>query len=161
MIITIPGNPIPQPRLRSFMRGGVTRLWDSAYKEKARIRHNLEEIRCNTPAYVMPLYPIVSFVWYMPIPASWSKKKRAAAALETMRHVSRPDVDNLEKLICDLMTGIFYDDDSAVLIEGSAKVYSPLPRTEISIREGTPFWSKPDPACSVVCPESADTDIFP
>lgn len=48
----------------------------------------------------------VTFV--LPMPASWSKKKRAASAGQP--HQQKPDVDNLMKALMDAL----YDDDSGV-----------------------------------------------
>lgn len=41
-------------------------------------------------------------------PKSWSKKKRAA----TVYHTSKPDADNIAKIICDGMNGVVYRDDA-------------------------------------------------
>lgn len=141
MIITIPGVPIPQPRLRNFFRGGHARIYDPARSDKIRLRKYLETLKEKLPEYVMPQYPLVSFIWYMPIPESWSKKRKAEASEEMLRHIVRPDVDNLEKLALDVLAGIFFENDCSVAIEGSIKVYSKSPRTDVFIREGSRFIS--------------------
>jgi Holliday junction resolvase RusA-like endonuclease len=43
-------------------------------------------------------------------PASWSKRKR----LETVLHTSKPDADNIGKLVGDALNGLAWRDDSQV-----------------------------------------------
>jgi len=41
---------------------------------------------------------------YMPIPASWSKKRALAAMTGSIQHTSKPDLDNLVKHLKDCMS---------------------------------------------------------
>jgi Holliday junction resolvase RusA-like endonuclease len=66
-------------------------------------------------------------VFLMPVPASWSKRKRAA--IHGRRHTQRPDTDNLVKAVkdallardeqvwCEYATKIWVDGPGAILIE--------------------------------------------
>ena len=67
----------------------------------------------------------------MPIPKSYSKKKRAELAGKP--HIFRPDTDNLLKHIKDCMTmaGV-WTDDSIVSILIASKYYSDNPQTTIT-----------------------------
>ena len=49
-------------------------------------------------------------------------------------HISRPDRDNLDKLVLDALTGVFWKDDSAICLGSISKMYSDKPRTEIFIQ---------------------------
>jgi Holliday junction resolvase RusA-like endonuclease len=84
-------------------------------------------------------YPKVSFWFYMPIPKSMAKSERIQTTLENLRHVKKPDVDNLIKLYLDVMTKYVYDDDNCVSLGSVEKFYSDNPRTEILIEESTRF----------------------
>ena len=48
----------------------------------------------------------------IPMPKSWTKKKKAEMLGEY--HIQKPDSDNYAKAILDGMNGIFYDDDSQI-----------------------------------------------
>jgi len=54
----------------------------------------------------------VHIVARMPMPQSWSQKKRRA--MNHMPAVAKPDTDNIAKSICDAMNGIVYLDDKQV-----------------------------------------------
>ena len=54
-----------------------------------------------------------------PWPKSWSARKRAAQGWKT----SRPDVDNLVKLIADSLNGVAWLDDAQIAEEHICKIY--------------------------------------
>lgn len=65
------------------------------------------------------------------VPKSWSKKDKAAALWKT----SKPDLDNIWKLIKDSLKGIAWQDDAQVVYGRQQKVYSgELPGLYILIR---------------------------
>ena len=71
--------------------------------------------------------------FYMPIPASWSKKKQREHI--GAWHISKPDNDNLIKGVKDALEGVAYDNDSQVCHETSYKIYSENPRIEVELKE--------------------------
>jgi len=76
-------------------------------------------------------------VFYMPIPKSLSKKQRERVLSGEVPHTSKPDLDNLGKLIKDSMNECAYKDDSYVVAETFIKVYDLHARTEITISSMT------------------------
>lgn len=70
--------------------------------------------------------------FYFEVPKSWSRKKRAQVL---PFHTSKPDADNLVKLVKDSMNGVFWIDDSQVCVVSAAKLYDEVPRTEVTLRE--------------------------
>lgn len=62
-------------------------------------------------------------------PASWSAKKKA----ETEYKTSKPDADNLCKLILDALTGIIWKDDQIVSHIEVTKRYGETPHTSVFI----------------------------
>lgn len=70
-------------------------------------------------------------VFHMPIPASWSKTRQIAAIGEY--HTSRPDADNLKKLVLDALNGLAWEDDAQVADIRVIKIYGKTPMTEVSI----------------------------
>lgn len=75
------------------------------------------------------------FWFYMPIPKSMSKREREDAVKGFLKHIKKPDVDNLVKLYLDVLTGTAISDDNAVSLGTAIKVYSSKPRVEIYIEE--------------------------
>ncbi len=56
-----------------------------------------DELRLLLPGYSLP--DVVRVVFYLPMPPSWSVKKRAA--MNGQPHKQRPDIDNLIKGLFD------------------------------------------------------------
>jgi Holliday junction resolvase RusA-like endonuclease len=69
----------------------------------------------------------------MPIPASWSKGKRYAAIAGTIKPTSRPDVDNLVKML-DAFNEVVWRDDKQVVSCRVAKIYSEKPSFRVEVR---------------------------
>ncbi|UQZ90863.1 hypothetical protein C4J81_17260 [Deltaproteobacteria bacterium Smac51] len=90
---------------------------------------------------------------YLPIPASWPKKKRKGAAGGQTRPTSKPDLDNLIKNIKDCLTALnFWQDDRQVVeyLPGTGKYYDDGngPRWEIEIKNAQPEEATSDRANS-------------
>ena len=70
---------------------------------------------------------------YFPIPKAMSGVEKVLAELGLIRHIIKPDFDNIVKTYADMMKDIILYDDS-IIVEGSIKkFYSLKPRIEISI----------------------------
>lgn len=63
----------------------------------------------------------LNVVFSVPMPKSWSKKKRDAS--EGTYCVSNFDLDNLEKALYDTMNNIVYVDDSQIVEHTTKKVW--------------------------------------
>ncbi len=74
----------------------------------------------------------VAIFAFLPIPASWSKKKQAAARDRTLRPTSKPDWDNLAKCT-DALNGIVWHDDAAVVDGVVRKFYAERPELVIQV----------------------------
>jgi Holliday junction resolvase RusA-like endonuclease len=75
----------------------------------------------------------LSLVFHMPIPKSWSQKKRAQAISGEIKHTSKPDLDNLIKAIKDGLNGIVWVDDAQVVRVVAEKKYSENPGVECCV----------------------------
>jgi Holliday junction resolvase RusA-like endonuclease len=77
-----------------------------------------------------------SMTFYMPIPQSWSQKKQEAHKGDNVPHISKPDIDNLEKGLYDSLNKIIFKDDGQIYkVKEKAKYYSEFPRIEFEITE--------------------------
>lgn len=133
MKIIIPGVPVPQARMRHFKRGGFVGTYDPNAEEKAGIRRILQ----SSYAPVTPVFPRVSFLFYMPIPKSIPKKKMRLYESGTRKHDKKPDVDNLVKLYLDCLDGIVLDGDQKVSLGPCLKVYHKEPKTIVWVHSTT------------------------
>ena len=70
-----------------------------------------------------------------PVPASWSKAKRARALAGAEWHTSKPDADNVAKAILDACNGVVFRDDSQIVILIATKAFSEEPGVRVVIRE--------------------------
>lgn len=67
------------------------------------------------------------------IPASWPAWKRAAALAGEIAPTTKPDFDNVLKLLCDALNGVVWKDDVQVVEAGFAKRYAPAPGMTVRI----------------------------
>jgi len=93
-----PITPVPKPRMTQrdkwHKRGCVVRYWD--FKDEVR------RLNVKLPAHGAWV------TFYLPMPKSWSNKKRDEMYLTP--HRQKPDLDNLIKALGDAV----YDDDSVI-----------------------------------------------
>lgn len=134
IILTIPVVPVPKARHRTaHLPNGKT------------IAYNGQKARGDVEtfiAYARPYFPdkpldgalAVSVDVFLPIPSSWSKKKKNAAINGQIQPMtSRSDIDNYLKFLFDVLNGAVYVDDHQICEVTAKKKYSESPRWEISI----------------------------
>lgn len=130
MKIVIPGDPVPQARMKYSNRNGFVTTYDPKAKEKKEIRQILEVYKTN----VFYDYPRVSFLFCMPIPSSVLVREKEMYRSGSLKHDKKPDVDNLVKLYLDCLDGIILNGDQKVSLGPCVKVYSTDPKTMIWIQ---------------------------
>jgi len=130
--ITIPGIPIAKKRPRFVRRGKFVGTYNCQDTEEGKFKWEL--LRAVLPCRdgEDPLFlsgePVgLRIIFYMPIPESISKKKRA----ELYWHTKKPDTDNLVKFVKDCGNGVLWADDSQVCLAEARKIYADVPKTEI------------------------------
>ena len=67
------------------------------------------------------------------VPKSYSKKDKEAAKEGKLAKLTRPDIDNLIKLVLDGLNGIAYVDDNQVVELRSRKIYSKDGKDKVKI----------------------------
>lgn len=75
----------------------------------------------------------VKMIFFMPIPKSWSKKKKDQAVGEF--HTKKPDADNLVKGVFDSLNKLVWKDDNQVCKILAKKIYATEPRIHLDIKE--------------------------
>lgn len=133
----LPGAPTPKGRGRATRTGRVftpaaTRKAEDtlAGRVMAKIEALDDGMRAQLP-FAGPLSVTVHFG--MPVPTSWSQRKRLAALGGTLRPTSKPDLDNLLKLVSDALNGVAWVDDSQIVQLVSSKAYSATPGVRLLV----------------------------
>ena len=80
----------------------------------------------------------LNLMFIMPIPVSYSKKRKEACLNKSEQHLKLPDIDNMVKAVCDAMNGIVYKDDGQVVTLIAHKAYGLSPHVFIKISEELP-----------------------
>jgi Holliday junction resolvase RusA-like endonuclease len=138
--LVVLGDPKEQKRHRtaSFDRTGKPLPCTIRYDPSKTDKKNLREIVQNKA----PLTPLncplrVNLEFCMPRPKShYGSGKNAGTVKDSSprHHTTKPDIDNLRKLVMDAMNGIFWRDDALICEGTTIKRYSERPRTEIFIK---------------------------
>lgn len=76
----------------------------------------------------------VSLMLAFAIPASWSKRRHAAALAGDIRPTVKPDADNVLKAICDGCNGIVFIDDKQVTEVHLIKRYDIAARVRVTVQ---------------------------
>ena len=116
--VTVPMRPVPQKRHRHC--AGGTRTYDPSAAEKAAFLALVRE-QGPVPMFDGALRATMRFTYKRPkshLRAGGLLRKGAPEA-----HVSRPDVDNLAKVVLDALQGVCYKDDSQIVHLEVTKAY--------------------------------------
>lgn len=124
-LIIINGKPIAKKRPRFFRGKNFVGTYNDQRTEEGRWLFEAQQQ--ITEMIPEDISITLRCMFYMPIPKSTSKKKRA----EMLYHLKKPDLDNLVKFVKDCLNGVLWRDDSQVSELFAGKIYSDNPRTEI------------------------------
>jgi len=72
---------------------------------------------------------------FMPVPKSYSKKKREQALSNQIRPTVKPDCDNIAKNINDALNGIVYPDDKQIVTLTINKYYAANEKVIVAISD--------------------------
>lgn len=72
---------------------------------------------------------------FMPIPVSWSLRKKQDARTLVILPTGKPDFDNIAKVVADSLAGIVWKDDAAVCDGHVTKCYGDHPGLRVEVRE--------------------------
>jgi len=121
-------NGKPMPVVKSYTPSHVT---DAEGSIVAVAQQVVREGRASILAGALE----AELTFFRDLPKSCSKKKREAMLAGIERPVTKPDWDNLGKLVTDALEGVLYAHDAALTDVLVRKRYSETPRTEIVLRE--------------------------
>ena len=142
------------PTATAQQKGAVVIGGRVRFYTKAKVRR-AEDLLASL---LMPHRPQVPFSRPVTLVATWtfpwrkSERKGVVKAGSPIPHTSRPDLDNLEKNLLDVMTSLgFWSDDSLVTRKATSKYWGPAPGIDIAILETS---------APLVIERDADCDLF-
>ena len=128
--IIIPGKPLGKQRPR-VLKTGI------AYTPKETVNYEtfvkmlyLEKYAGEKP-FEGPVSMLISAFYQ--IPKSASKRQRKAMARHHILPTTRPDIDNIAKIIMDALAGVAYQDDKQVTSCAVNKLYSHEPKVVVDV----------------------------
>ncbi len=130
---TVPGQPQGKGRARVSTFGGFARAYTP---EKTQVYENLIKVcylQKNFPKLQGVLNLTVTAVYLAP--TSFSLKKLKKALNGEIRPQTKPDLDNILKVVCDALNKIAYDDDKQIVQMFISKYYGENPYIKIEIEE--------------------------
>jgi Holliday junction resolvase RusA-like endonuclease len=123
--VIITGEPVAKGRPRMTRRGfaytpSATRKFEAHGRLAAQLAMD------GRPPIQVPVR--VELLIELPIPTSWSERKRAAAIVGDVRPTSRPDLDNFLKAILDAINTIVVADDAQIVEVCATKKFGIAPK---------------------------------
>lgn len=138
----IPGKPFGKqnPISRNFGK------FSSTYLPEKTVNYGVSVAQYFTRAYpeftplITPLRILIR-AYYL-VPQSWSQKKKDKGLTNKIRPTTKPDWDNIGKIIGDALNKIAFCDDKQIVEGIVVKIYSDRPRVEVCISEIKPEETK-------------------
>ena len=133
LVFSVEGEPKGKGRPRFSKVGGFvktytdqkTRDYESLISKAARTAMG------ETPPMEGALH--MSLLICCSIPKTWSKKKRLQALHGELYPTTKPDLDNICKIVADSMNGIVYTDDKQIISLKAIKHYGEAPFISICV----------------------------
>ena len=135
--LTILGEPKSQLRARATRRGKHAGIHENpkSAQAKANIRVIVQE-QAPEEFLTGPLCVNIEFCFGRPKSHYGTGKNAGKLKWNAPYwHTKKPDRDNLDKLVLDALTGVFWKDDAIVCEGRITKHYDERPRTEIWLQE--------------------------
>lgn len=137
LLFEVAGKPQGKQRAKVSTYGGFARAYTPeqtvSYENRIIFSYKQALNGKQTPFWELPVS--ITIIAHHAIPKSFSKKKREAALNMDIRPQTKPDIDNVIKVVCDALNGVAYRDDTQVVRVIGEKMYSEQPKLEIMIRE--------------------------
>ncbi len=135
--IEIPGKPIAKKRPKFARRGKFVQTYNPQESEEGKIRW---EAYRQLPDGWKPLKTPIKIItiFYIERPKShYGTGKNSSIIRKTApaMPLSKPDIDNLQKIIYDCLNNVIWCDDSQICEAIGKKYYSDIPRTTIRVEE--------------------------
>ncbi len=131
----IDGEPVPKGRPKFSQVGGFMRTYTP---KKTTDYENTVRAAAQAAMGVTDLLetPVGVYLYIrLPIPQSYSKKRREACLSGIEKPAKKPDIDNLAKSVLDGMNGVIWKDDAQIVSLHVTKVYSSGSGVDVLVKE--------------------------
>jgi Holliday junction resolvase RusA-like endonuclease len=128
--VVIAGGPVAKARPR-LTRRGIAYTPAHTRKYEAHGRLAAQQVMGDRPPLEAPVR--LELLVELPIPISWSIRRRAAAVTGDIVPTSRPDLDNFLKAILDAINSIVVADDAQVVEVRATKKFGIAPKMVATI----------------------------
>jgi Holliday junction resolvase RusA-like endonuclease len=119
-------------------RASVVTRWgtfDPKKEKKNLFRMNIKDL-IKDPDMKKETPISLEIVFELPISKAVGKRDRALMLENKLKHVKRPDVDNLQKFLLDTLKALAFHDDSQIWDIHVRKIHSEVASTKVKIRYG-------------------------
>lgn len=132
---TVDANPVPKGRPKFSKIGGFVRTYTP--KKTSDYETIVRETAQQAMGPTEPLETPTAVYLYirLPIPQSYSKKRKEACLSGQEKPIKKPDIDNLAKSILDGINGVIWKDDSQIVSLHITKVYASGTGVDVLIKE--------------------------
>lgn len=133
VMFEVPGVPVGKGRPKFARRGNLVTAYTP---EKTESYENLVKLFASEAMKGSEIFdgPVqVTVALWIAIPASWSGKKKALASNNQIYPTSKPDIDNVIKLIFDACNEIVWKDDKQIVGVEVVKRYSDTPHSAVRV----------------------------
>lgn len=138
VVFSMAGDPRGKGRPRTSVRGGFARVFtdEKTRKYEKSVAAIARLAMAGREPFDGPLS--VSLRFRLAVPASYSKKLRAAMLAGETAYLGRADVDNMAKAVLDGMNGIAFADDVQIVRLFCTKIAAEKPGVDVRVEALTP-----------------------
>ena len=133
MHIEILGIPVPLARHRHFKMGSIVSTYDPQSKKKVEFQKKIKVKLLKVDIVELLKKETVELTLTFGMPYPKSKVRKNMPCISTISHITKPDLDNLIKFVCDCGNGLLWSDDKKIIKINAKKNYMIEPKTIISI----------------------------
>lgn len=136
--LCIPGQPQGKARARTVMQGGKAHSYTPAKTAayEALVAGTYKTTFPGAEAATGAVEVAIRAIYE--VPKSWPRKRKAEALAGMIPVTTKPDCDNILKIVCDALNGIAWVDDKQIVFAKVRKMYGVEPRVEVEIWNAQP-----------------------
>lgn len=135
MYFFVEGKPQGKARPRFSQKSHTAYTPKNTADYEKRIRQSFRECQGEFQKLPSDCYACVKIQAQYSIPKSWSKRKKKEAIAGLIVPTTKPDGDNILKVVLDALNGLAYEDDRQVVKMGIIKVYGVNPGLMVQVGE--------------------------
>ncbi len=132
--IIINHNPVAKCRHRMTVVHGVAHAYDSQKEKKDETVQSMNRSVFDVSEEILA-YPAYSVKFLFEFVFPKYRVKKNMPPVDTIAHVSKPDLDNLVKFYLDCGNGIIWSDDKKIVELQALKCYSSVGRVSIRVEK--------------------------